>query len=79
MKSEKECPKILETLDNGVLKWRAEGFRYSNKTIARTSPCYRGRNGSLLSIGQKGRFLRVENAERKIEQKESKEQERVWS
>ena len=26
------------------------------------SPCYRGRNGSLPSIGWKGRFLRVENA-----------------
>ena len=33
--------------------------------VAGISPCYRGKNGSLLSIGQKGRFLRVENAERK--------------
>ena len=32
--------------------------------VAGISPCYRGRNGSLLSIGQKDRFLRVENEER---------------
>ena len=25
--------------------------------VARISPCYRGRNGSLPSIGRKGRFL----------------------
>ena len=48
-------------------------------SVAGISPCYRGMNGSLLSIGQKGRFLRVENAERKAEQKESKEIERKWS
>ena len=29
------------------------------------SPFYRGRNGSLLSIGQKGRFLRVKMLKRK--------------
>ena len=29
--------------------------------VARISPCYRGRNGSLLPIGQKGRFLLVGN------------------
>ena len=27
--------------------------------VVRISPYYRGRNGSLLSIGQKGRFLLV--------------------
>ena len=31
------------------------------------SPYYRGRNGSLLSIGQKGRFLLVLNAENENE------------
>ena len=30
-------------------------------SIARISPCYRGRNGSLVSIGHKGRFLLLEN------------------
>ena len=25
--------------------------------VARISPCYRGRNGSLMPIGHKGRFL----------------------
>ena len=29
-KSEKECPKSLETLGNGVLKWRANGLRSSS-------------------------------------------------
>ena len=32
--------------------------------VARISPCYKGRNGSLLSIGQKGRFLLMVNAEK---------------
>ena len=30
MKSEKKCPKRSETLGNGVLKWRVEGFRFSS-------------------------------------------------
>ena len=53
-------------------------------SVARISPCYRGKNGfpsiyrtELLSTGQKGRFLRVKNAERKMEQTKSKEQERM--
>ena len=46
-------------------------------SVAGISPCYRGRNGSLMSIGDKGRFLGVENSERKIEQTERKEQERM--
>ena len=33
--------------------------------VAAISPCYRGKNGSLLSIGHKGRFLLVVNAENK--------------
>ena len=46
------------------------------KFVAGISPCYKGRNGSLLSIGQKGKFLRVENAERKWNrQKEKNEKE----
>ena len=48
-------------------------YKYINKgfnkvrawTVVGISPCYRGRNGSLMSIGQKGRFLHVENIERK--------------
>ena len=34
-------------------------------SVARISPYYRGRNGPLLSIGQKGRFLRVKMLKRK--------------
>ena len=41
-------------------------------TVAGISPCYRGRNGSLPSIGWKGRFLRVENPEKKLNRKRSK-------
>ena len=44
-------------------------------SVAGISPCYRGRNGPLLSIGHKGRFLRVENAVKKSELIERKEQE----
>ena len=40
--------------------------------VAGIYPCYRGRNGSLPSIGQKGRFLRVKNVEKKLNRKESK-------
>ena len=40
--------------------------------IAGISPCYKGENGSLLSIGRKGRFLRVKNVENKLNRKESK-------
>ena len=32
-------------------------------SVAGISPCYRGRNGYLLFIGWKYRFLRVENVE----------------
>ena len=46
-------------------------------SVAGIYPSYKGSNGSLLSIGQKGRFLRVENAVKKSEQTESKEQERM--
>ena len=41
-------------------------------SVAGISPCYRGRNGSLISIGQKGRFLSVENAVKKLELTEKK-------
>ena len=30
---------------------------FARNLVAGISPCYRCRNGSLLSIGQKGRFL----------------------
>ena len=33
--------------------------------VARISPCYRGRNGSLMLIGHKGRFLLMVNAEKR--------------
>ena len=32
--------------------------------VAGIFPCYRGRNGSLPSIGWKGKFLHVQNAEK---------------
>ena len=35
--------------------------------VAGIYPYYRGRNGSLLSIGQKGRFLHVERIKIKME------------
>ena len=44
-------------------------------SVAGIYPCYRAMNFSLLSIGQKGRFLREENAVNKLELAESKEQE----
>ena len=31
------------------------------KAVASIYPCYRGRNGSLVLIGHKGRFLLFEN------------------
>ena len=34
-------------------------------SVARISPCYRGRNGSLLPIGKKGRFLLMVNVEKR--------------
>ena len=40
--------------------------------VAGISPCYRGRNGSLMSIGQKGRFMHVENAVKKSDREERK-------
>ena len=46
-------------------------------SVVGISPCYRGRNGSFLSIGQKGRFLHVENVVKKSKQTECKEQERM--
>ena len=38
--------------------------------IVGISPCYRGENGSLLSIRHKGRFLLVEKLKGKMECKE---------
>ena len=32
--------------------------------VARIYPCYKGRNGSLMPIGHKGRFLLWMNAEK---------------
>ena len=46
-------------------------------SVAGISPCYSGRNGSLLSIGQKGRFPRVEMQKRKQNRKKSKEQKEM--
>ena len=60
----------FKKIEPGIL-WDRPGMVTSS--IAGISPCYRGRNGSLPSIGHKGRFLRVENAERKKELTESKE------
>ena len=57
-------------------RWKIQGVSLVG-SVAGISPCYRGRNGSLPSIRQKGRFLRVENAERKMKQTESKEQEKM--
>ena len=37
----------------------------SNDTVAWISPCYRGKNGSLIPIGNKGRFLLMVNVENK--------------
>ena len=34
-------------------------------SIARISPYYSGRNGSLIPIGKKGRFLLMVNAEKR--------------
>ena len=39
-------------------------LRYLKGTVARISPCYRGKNGSLMPIGNKGRFLLMVNAEK---------------
>ena len=39
-------------------------LKISMVVVARIYPCYRGRNGSLLPIGQKGRFLLMVNAEK---------------
>ena len=47
---------------NRYIDRKREGFRVG--VVARISPCYRGRNGSLLPIGQKGRFLLMVNAEK---------------
>ena len=33
------------------------GLKISMVVVARISPCYRGRNASLMPIGHKGRFL----------------------
>ena len=41
-------------------------------SVAGISPYYRGRNGSLLSIGHKSRFLHVENVEKKLNIKKAK-------
>ena len=38
-------------------------------SVVGISPYYRGRNGSLPSIRRKGRFLCVENVERKTKMK----------
>ena len=43
--------------------------------VAGISPYYKGRNGSLLSIGQKGRFLHVENVERKWNRQKAENEE----
>ena len=40
-------------------------FRVNISPVVGISPCYRGRNGSLLSIGQKGRLLLVKMLKRK--------------
>ena len=45
--------------------------------VAGISPCYRGRNGSLLSIGQKGTFMCVEMLKIKMEWKESKDRKKI--
>ena len=37
--------------------------------VARIYPWYRGRNGSLMPIGNKGRFMLMVNAENKTETK----------
>ena len=39
----------------------------NSSSVAGISPCYKGRNGSLLSIGYKGRFLLVEMLKIKME------------
>ena len=52
---------------NGPSRFQGEQLVYI--FVARISPCYRGRNGSLSSIGWKGRFLCGEMQERKSEMK----------
>ena len=68
MQKTKHETKTLKT--NPGIPWDRPGMVAS--FVAGICPCYRGRNGSLPSIGWKGRFLRVENAEKKLNKKRSK-------
>ena len=56
-----------ETMHKSTISFCVSGGDTNGKGI---SPCYRGKNGSLLSIGHKGRFLLVEILKGKMECKE---------
>ena len=47
---------VVNTLRHVHLMVAKHALRYV-KGVARISPCYRGRNASLMPIGHKGRFL----------------------
>ena len=56
----------LASIVHALKMWRhyLMGRKFVLRIVARISPCYRGRNGSLMPIGHKGRFLLMVNVEK---------------